>query len=115
MHKQYPFFAAYDKGNPIGFIALKLHNAYTAEVHVIGVVESWHSKGVGTKLLQAAIDYLRQENYSFLTVKTLDASAAYVPYDSTRQFYLNRGFAPLEVFEEHWDKDNPCLLMLKVL
>ncbi|MEN6523457.1 MAG: N-acetyltransferase, partial [Anaerolineaceae bacterium] len=47
--------------------------------------------------------------------KTLDASRCCEEYDRTRAFYEAMGFRPLEVFPELWDKDNPCLLMVKRL
>ena len=31
-HRDYPFFAAYVENEPIGFIALKIHNKYTADI-----------------------------------------------------------------------------------
>lgn len=51
----------------------------------------------------------------FLTVKTLDESAEYPPYDSTRAFYRKEGFLPLEVFSTFWDEDNPCLFLARTV
>lgn len=51
----------------------------------------------------------------FLTVKTLDESAVYEPYNGTRTFYKKEGFYPLEVFTTFWDEENPCLFMVKVM
>jgi hypothetical protein len=53
--------------------------------------------------------------YSYLTVKTLDASAEYEPYEQTRAFYKKMGFVPLEVFKTLWNKENPCLFLVKKL
>ena len=33
IHMDYPFFAAFDGVEPIGFIALKVHNQYTADAY----------------------------------------------------------------------------------
>lgn len=50
-----------------------------------------------------------------MTVKTLDESAVYEPYNGTRAFYKKEGFYPLEVFTTFWDEDNPCLFMVRVI
>jgi len=114
-HREMPFFAAYDGDKAIGFLALKIHNEYTGDVFVIGVLEEYHRHGVGARLLAAAEEYLRERNYRYLTVKTLDASCDYEPYKRTRAFYFKQGFVPLEVFTHHWDEANPCLFLVKGL
>jgi len=108
-----PFFAAYDNDKVVGFAAVKTHNEYTAEICVIGVLEDYHGQGIGKKLLDACEAFCISNGMKFLTVKTLDSSANYAPYDNTRNFYAKMGFIPLEVFPLHWDKDNPCLFMAK--
>jgi len=113
--KQMPFFAAYAKDSVVGFIAIKFHNEYTAEVCVIGILEAYHRQGIGKMLIESCESYCRASQKTFLTVKTLDVSANYEPYDGTRNFYLKMGFLPLEVFPLHWDKDNPCLFMVRTL
>jgi GNAT superfamily N-acetyltransferase len=115
IHRDYPFFAAYASGDPIGFIALKIHNAHTAEINVIGVLESCHRNGAGRLLVCGAEGYCVEGGYRFLTVKTLDASAVYEPYNRTRAFYKEMGFFPLEVFPLHWIDENPCLFLAKSL
>ncbi|MDR2686213.1 MAG: GNAT family N-acetyltransferase [Oscillospiraceae bacterium] len=115
LHRDFPFFAAYDGGKAVGFLALKPHNEYTGDVHSIGVLEGYHRQGVGAKLLSMAEEYLRERGYRYLTVKTLDASAGYEPYERTRKFYAKQGFVPLEVFTHYWDEDNPCLFLVKGL
>ena len=110
-----PFFAAYDKYKATGFVAVKVHNEHTAEVCVIGVLEDYHGQGIGRTLIESCEKYCRANQKDFLTVKTLDASANYEPYESTRSFYAKMGFVPLEVFPLHWDKSNPCLFMAKCL
>ena len=115
LYREFPFFAAYDGGKAIGFLALKIHNAYTGDVHSVGVLEAYHRHGIGARLLAAAENYLREKNYKYLTVKTLDASCDYEPYERARQFYLKQGFVPLEVFTNLWNEENPCLFLVKGL
>ena len=113
--REMPFLVAYDDNRVIGFLAIRNHNKHTAEVCVMGVLEEYHRQGTGKKLIKACEDYCHDKLIEFLTVKTLDASAEYEPYDRTRNFYMKMGFKPLEVFPLLWDKDNPCLFLAKHL
>jgi len=115
IHREYPFFAVYDGDEPIGFAALKIHNQYTADIFNFGVLEQYHRQGVGRQLLEAAERYCADNGYLYLTVKTLDSSAIYEPYERTRTFYRKMGFIPLEVFTTFWNEENPCLFMAKYL
>ena len=111
--QQMPFYSAFDNEKAIGFIALKVHNEYTAEVCVMGILEEYHRQGIGGKLIKLCEEYCLTTRKEFLTVKTLDGSAEYEPYERTRNFYRGMGFVPLEVFPLYWDKDNPCLFLVK--
>jgi len=115
IHKDYPFFAAYDRDTPVGFVALKIHNKFTADIYNLGVLEKYHRQGIGRDLVEAIEKYCIDNGYQFLTVKTLDSSAEYGPYERTREFYKKMGFIPLEVFTTFWDEENPCLFMAKYL
>lgn len=106
-----PFFAACDGEEIIGFAALKRHNAYTAEVCVMGVLQGYHRQGAGRLLVEACILRSRDLGLEFLTVKTLDGSAEDAGYEKTRRFYHAIGFRPLEVFRTLWDEANPCLFL----
>jgi hypothetical protein len=59
--------------------------------------------------------WLRQRGVEYLQVKTLGPSHPDEGYARTRAFYFALGFRPLEEFEQLWDADNPCLLMVKSL
>lgn len=109
------FWAALDREKPIGFVALKIHNSYAAEVYVMGVLKEYHRNGIGRDLIRYSESYCTDNQIEFLTVKTLDESRESRSYAKTRQFYLSLGFRPLEVFPLLWDKDNPCLFMAKFL
>jgi len=115
VHREYPFFAAYDEDKPIGFIVLKIHNEYAVEIFNVGVLEQYHRQGIGRHLLKAAERYCADNGFLYLTVKTLDASAEYEPYERTRLFYKKMGFIPLEVFKALWNEENPCLFLVKRL
>ena len=110
-----PFLSAFVSGEPVGFIAIKEHNHYTAEVCVMGILRDYHRQGIGRKLIRNSEEYCIANGKEFLTVKTLDESRASKSYEKTRLFYLAMGFRPLEVFPLHWDKDNPCLFLAKCI
>ncbi|MCL2852063.1 MAG: GNAT family N-acetyltransferase [Defluviitaleaceae bacterium] len=109
------FIAAYDEETAIGFVAIKKHNPYTAEVYVMGVLHEYHRHGVGKMLIHSCEDYCSRNNMKFLSVKTLSERVVNEFYEKTRKFYLSMGFLPLEVFDTLWGENNPCLLMVKVL
>ena len=113
--KGMPFYAAFDDDKPVGFVAIKIHNPFTAEVSVMGLVKEYHRQGIGRKLIKCCEEYCKDNKMNFITVKTLDGSVPSKSYEKTRLFYLSMGFKPLEVFPLYWDKDNPCLFMVKVV
>jgi len=113
VHREFPFFVAEAEGEPVGFLALKVHNAFTADVFNLGVLEAYHRQGIGHRLLEVALEHCRARGFQYLTVKTLDESAAYEPYERTRRFYRKEGFVPLEVFTTFWNEENPCLFLVK--
>ena len=115
IHRKYPFIAAYDDDTAVGFAMLKIHNIYTADIYNLGVLKEYHRMGIGHQLIMACVQYCVKNDYKFLTVKTLDESAVYEPYNATRVFYKKEGFYPLEVFTTFWDEENPCLFMIKVI
>lgn len=108
-----PFYGCYVSGKAVGFVAIKVHNSYTAEVCVMGVLEQYHRMGIGRMLIDGCVNYCCVHGHEFLTVKTLDGSRASKSYERTRLFYYSMGFRPLEVFTEIWDADNPCLFMVR--
>jgi ribosomal protein S18 acetylase RimI-like enzyme len=110
-----PFYASFDYGKAIGFVALKPHNPFTSEIYVMGILKEYHRQGIGRGLVDCCERYSCDNNVEYLTVKTLDESRKSNSYEKTRLFYLSMGFKPLEVFPTLWDKDNPCLLMVKYI
>lgn len=113
--KNLPLFAVYHEGQPVGFIVLRLHNPYTAEIYVMGILKEFQRKGLGKVLIDEAKAFCQKNRMEILTVKTLDASREDRAYDQTRRFYESVGFKPLEVFPTLWDESNPCLFMAKFL
>lgn len=108
-----PTFLATATNQTIGFLTLKQHTPYAAEIHVMGILPAWHRRGVGRALLTASEAYLREIGVAFLQVKTLSARHPDAGYGRTRQFYLAMGFRPLEEFPTLWGEANPCLQLIK--
>lgn len=102
-----PFFAAFESGEPVGFLCLKQTGRDTAELAVMGVLPECHRRGVGRALFEAGRDHAASAGYSFLQVKTV-RMGMYPDYDATNRFYLSMGFREFEVFPTLWDELNPC-------
>lgn len=102
-----PFWADVEDGEVRGFIALKETSPYTAELCVMGVLPRHHRRGIGRALFGAFRRYAREQGYSFLQVKTVQAGR-YAVYDRTAAFYRSLGFRELECFPTLWDPWNPC-------
>ena len=108
-------FVAFDKDVPVGFISIHRHFPESAEIHVMGVLESYHGQGIGQNLIKHSENELRQLGVKFFSVKTLSESRPNREYDQTRKFYFKVGFVPLQEFKTLWGSANPCLLMVKSL
>jgi GNAT superfamily N-acetyltransferase len=99
----------------IGFVTLRETSGDALELHVMGVLPSWHRRGIGRALVERAASHARAEGYSLLHVKTLASSDPDPGYAATRAFYESAGFRPLEVLPQVWGPENPCLLLVRPL
>ena len=108
------FFGAFDEENPVGFIYLKETGKATVELAVMGVLKSYHRKGIGKKLFQAAREAASEQGYSFMQVKTVQMGK-YEDYDKTNLCYASLGFKEFEVFPTLWDEWNPCQIYVMSL
>jgi ribosomal protein S18 acetylase RimI-like enzyme len=113
---QLPMLACFDPaGEAVGFVSVKAHTAFAAEVYVMAVKRPWHRRGIGRGLIEAAVELAISQGVRFLTVKTLSPSKDDPNYARTRLFYEAVGFLPIEEFPTIWQPENPCLLMLRPL
>lgn len=110
-----PTFLAVTETAAAGFLSLKLHNAFSAELYVMGVVPAMQRQGMGQALVREAQFWLRMQGVDYLQVKTLGESHPDAHYAATRAFYARMGFRPLEELKQIWDENNPCLIMVKRL
>jgi len=106
-----PFYCVYDGVLAVGFVSILVHNPCTAEIYVMGILDTHHRKGIGKKFVHICQDYCRTHGMDFLTVKTLAATHPDPHYAKTRQFYEAMGFKPLEIFPTIWGEANPCLFL----
>lgn len=107
-----PFFAYIIDGQHIGFVFLKLHNDYSAEICAMGVIEDHRRNGIGRALMNKCIEYCIKNKIEYLQVKTLDSSFPDYYFKITRDFYTAMGFKPLECIPSLWDEESPCLIMV---
>lgn len=112
-HMEMPMFIANFNGEDIGFLSLKMHNTNNLEIYNLGVLKEYQNKSVGTQLLKAAEKFAYENKFKYMTVKTLDKSVTYKPYELTRRFYHKNEFIDLEVFQAYWNIENPCLYLIK--
>ena len=108
-----PTFVAEAADGPVGFLTVRPTSAAAVEVHVMGVLPSWHRNGVGRALVERAARYAHELGASVLHVKTLAPSDPDAGYARTRAFYEAVGFVPLEVLTQVWGPENPCLIMVR--
>ena len=80
----------------------------------MGVRKEAQRTGIGAALLEAAKTMAREQNCSFLQVKTVQMGK-YEVYDRTNRFYQSVGFREFEVFPTLWDEGNPCQIYVMAL
>ena len=88
-----------------GFLCFGLRkNRY--EILWMGVKQDLQSRGIGKKLLDFLIEYLKDKKIKELYVKTLTPKDPYEPYKRTRKFYGGQGFQELYIekaIKKGWD------------
>lgn len=109
-----PFIACFSKDEPVGFIVLKKTGNKTCEIFVMGVLEEYHRKGIGSILNNAYEELAKKKGYSYSQVKTVQ-EGKYQEYDITNSFYKAMGYSEFECFPTLWDKDSPCQIYVKYL
>ena len=110
-----PMFGKVIGNSCAGFLTLKSSHPGVAEIHVVGVRPEWRRRGIGTELIDAAIDFERERGTALLTVKTLGVSENDPFYAETRAFYEAMGFLAVEEVPNYWNGTHAMLLMAKPL
>lgn len=109
-----PFIACICENEPVGFIVMKETGKDTCEIFVMGVLEEYHRKGIGSILNNAYEELAKKKGYSYSQVKTVQ-EGKYHEYDITNSFYKAMGYSEFECFPTLWDKENPCQIYIKYL
>jgi GNAT superfamily N-acetyltransferase len=110
-----PTFLAKTDGGVLGFLSLKQHTPYSAEILVMAVHPDVQRGGIGRALVGAAEAYARGLGIEYMQVKTLGPSNPDTGFAKTRAFYEALGFRPMEELKQIWDEHNPCLILVKRL
>lgn len=108
-----PMFGAEVDGWIVGYASLADHFGRNCEIHSMGVEPSWHRRGVGRALVEAAGRWAGERGFTYISVKTLSGAHPDPRYADTRRFYRAMGFEPFEEFPELWGTRLPCLLLVR--
>ena len=110
---KYPYWAAFDKDNCIGFFSGKIHYNRTGDIYVCRIDPKYHGKGIGTLLYKELEKNFAKSGCEYIIVKTISDKDPDENYAKTREFYKKMGFKELITLTEMWDENNPCLIMIK--
>jgi ribosomal protein S18 acetylase RimI-like enzyme len=88
-----------DAGDVLGFVIVERRGERAAEILWAAVAADRRGRGLGSRLIDHALDELSADGVQIVEVKTLDASADYPPYDATRAFWIARGFVQFDTID----------------
>jgi GNAT superfamily N-acetyltransferase len=113
----HPSWVAEEEDEIVGFALASRRFALGAEITFAAVLPHRHDQGVGTALLELALEDLATAGVRMVEVKTLDASAGYEPYVATRAFWERRGFVQIDCIDPlpGWDPGNPSAIYARAL
>jgi ribosomal protein S18 acetylase RimI-like enzyme len=95
-----------------GLLLLKKHSPISAEIYWMGVDPAHHRRGIGRRLVEAAVDAATADGIEFLFVSTLHPEDPYEPYQRTRRFYEALGFRYVLAEQFPADPNNPLAYYL---
>ena len=100
------------EGTIAGFVIAARKSPGGAEILWIAVDAPRRGQGHGTRLLNDVMDDLAETGVGVVTVKTLDSSAGYAPYEATRAFYEHNGFVYVDTIDPlpGWPPGNPAAI-----
>jgi ribosomal protein S18 acetylase RimI-like enzyme len=100
-----------------GFVLVVQRYARSAEITFASVRPDHRRAGIGTALVEHALDELARDGIQVVEAKTLDASAGYEPYVATRSFWEARGFVQIDCIDPlpGWQPGNPSAIYVAAL
>ena len=110
-------WVAEDDNRIVGFVAAERRYEQTAEIAFAAVLADLQGTGIGSALVDEALHALGEKGVKVVEVKTLDASAAYEPYEATRAFWESRGFHQVDCIDPlpGWQPGNPAAIYVVAL
>ncbi|MEZ5774370.1 MAG: GNAT family N-acetyltransferase [Hyphomicrobiaceae bacterium] len=99
----------------VGLAALAPRSAATCEIAVMGLRPDLHGRGIGRRLVAAALAAMRRDGIRLALVRTLGTGDPDPFYARTRAFYVHLGFLPLIEIADHFGPGTPALLMVHPL
>lgn len=69
------FFAYKEKDKYIGFVSLKPISNTQLEIYVMGILPKYHRRGIGKKLIHTCKQYMVDNRYTEIIVKTLSSKS----------------------------------------
>jgi GNAT superfamily N-acetyltransferase len=99
----------------VGFVTHAPRSSRAVEITWMAVHARHRGDGIGTALVGALTERLRDQGNRLLVVKTLsDRDDPGPEYAATRAFYLARGFIPVQELDI-WGPQNPAQLLVMPL
>lgn len=96
-------WVAEQNGSIVGCIAIVKKGAHEAQLRWFGVGMGVQGQGLGGRLLDAAMDFCREQGYTHVILWTIDI------LKPARHLYGKHGFAPTETKPNHEWADYPLL------
>jgi GNAT superfamily N-acetyltransferase len=110
-------WVAWEGDEVVGFVLVDRRHPAAAEITFAAVMPERHGTGIGTALVDAALDALEADGVRLVEVKTLDATAGYEPYVATRAFWEHGGFHQVDRIDPlpGWHPGNPAAIYVAAL
>ena len=102
MEKEFPNkkgYVALVNNDVVGFISYKLKTD-GLELSWIGVLEKYHRKGIGKKLVERLLIFAKEKKCKFIDVETVAPHHVDENYRKTVAFYEKIGFKEHEILEK---------------
>ncbi len=102
--KKNPAFVAMDDDKSVGFVIADRHDLETGLIITIDVLADYRRSGVGSRLMDAAENILKENGFSFILLQT--------PIDNwgAINFYVGRGYRKLGMLEGYYGKNKDAFL-----
>ena len=109
-------YGAYDGEELIACISYKKVNDSTIDIAFLFMLETYHGKGIGTRLVEESLAVEGGE-FKVCQVNTLAETVEDAGYARTRKFYEKLGFIPIEIIHPYpgWGMENPCQIYVRFL